>query len=1578
MEPTPLDKRTFEYLHAGIFSKPDYSDVTDAMKNSGYKVDHDKAYAKLREIVPSVDPTNPRHQQAYVDCLWYVKEGETNFKKTEGWTAAQIMKKIESDKAAQERLFNYVDGKIVRFIEPDVSVDVGISAILEGSVGVGVPLPTFSGFDYNVQGGREQLKAFLVSSTDAKWKKIAEDFKDRPEALLEIASDTELPMERTLPIYADITARTALKGMSEQDRQKIKGDTKEIAKELENTLKTVMKENGKEFVAHVSDSMKETAKHVDDSMKKNLEENSKQMVKKFSNILEVKLREAFKKSGIAERLEIVEDLVSAAKDRIDLIEEGTKKSLQILEGFQKDWDKEKAAKQEEANFTKKMEKFDHANAEIQGVVNAFQFLGQVGQMTGSPAAGQIATFGQNFGKMVQNMIALQALVKAGGAGIFATAGAVFTVGLSFLTLIFSFFGFGGPDPLLVEILSRLKDIDKKLSALIRRVEFGEYKMDVYHIEMLRNFATTFEYLRVIDRAGKQHSNDIQNFRQEVINIAVQAIGLKYDTLALSVENQKVFKVDATLFRETFNELLLTMRRIPALPLLTSSDTALFSNGEINVREIKTRLNRGFQKNVGLLLELSRVAHTLAGRSETYELVGENALALNFPAYYSGVRLFIKYLLNVDNTTAISAYHTIEKAMEHTKKEVDETMTLGDKANSNLLKMAQSCEFIDFLFEGYQRAYDLVKKRLPEDLDGYRRKMFPLRTADKIKEIQLHLEAVDAIKSPSKVWMLGNFLDIKVFDGLQLRENESKGWTPYFYWCPVGVSAPELGVPAIGEQLRCQRRSHGHKHQDDKLAEFVNRKKEDIKKEFEVHASTYRKMEGTSVYDKIKDDFSPNDSKEKLVPYSLILYPDEKNHQLHQLSMPMLTQNFAQPYAYFIMAEYLRLGTIRHEYTTAENLSLKIYFIVGNDSFAKQYFSQDVCNKYNVTGLCIPNAKILISHQPTNNHVAIVLDKDLRRTWPGHPRLIAEDYPSVLAVWPFRAYYTDSLSSEIRSKQIHFIEEIVKKVEASILQSYYRDVFVYAGAERDQQLLDAIERMDVFAQLIRAHTSLVLAQNPTAQFFLDQEKYLWDKADLYEMAVRKGLYPSKIALEMDGNFKELENHRKCFAEVACGNVTEQKCSSGVEKPIIGNPLLNMTLLVLRNFRTMLENSTITVGDPEAAKAEKGKTAPGSGYVCNDDNICTPTSEEDEFENREEMKQETGYSKPASSSASRNAPFFYLSIIWLRALHDSTVSYLSQPSNLISPEVDQIKSIGEDVESMSTALAIPTMQIPTTEHHEFVMDMMSSEGKLLYNGGSCAFTPQFDQFTRGYIFTCVAYLDKRPVGYVKLFNEPQLCFSEDKTRNNIMEVGGIFRHAYLNSDTAPVCSALPLTFYDRSCSAIKLGALQGSMRGVSDVVESGLVHAGHSAQKAWLISNGIYYGATFTFNFAVYQTQQDSVTAGTMALKDVAILAATSLATSTASRGLYWAASMLAEKGWKAGSAVVSFTAKTVSYLPFAYQTYQDPTIAPISIATGVVSQKATVSGVSLIGKVFGIFSSRSRIVSSVSSGVEQRAAIRQAK
>ncbi|MDX2164467.1 MAG: hypothetical protein SFW07_03510 [Gammaproteobacteria bacterium] len=1556
---------------------------------------YEPAYQHFKKVFPktSLNADSPEQWQAFADCDSFLKDNKS-FQNVEiPENGRLLLLKEQNDYEWWKNAHEYVEGKVIGFLDPQIDV-------------FGVQLPTLNphGFLINLE-GKKWAKDFLVNSPEPLWKDFYESFKNNPETILETASDTRFPLEHTNRLYLRymVDKLKSDPGINEKDRAK-------MIEDIEKILKNVFKEGVNEFSQSVGNVLSS---------------------QKFSDFIGERLRKAFEESGILAHLSSLDDLISGVKSRVDFIEKGTKRALEILEKFESERKKEN----EETEIDK-----------IEAFVKGFHFLGQVGQLIGSPVIGKVAIFGEHAGRMVQAMIELRklSLVKT---GIFKIVSGWFTVGSTFLSLILSFLG-GGPDPLLLEILSRLKEIDKKLTKLLHDVDFIDYKMDVYHIEVLRNFVSTFGHLRMIRYMAAQLSNDIENFRQEVIDIAVGQHKLKYEELASRVSNHKYFNVSADLFQQTFEGLSLLAISVPRLPLYTSSNTAVLSNGELNYREMKTRLNRGFQHCLGLLLELSEVAHGYSKHPVEYEMDGNNALSINIPAYFSGVSLFIKYLISVDNTTVINAYKKNVQPLEHMKKEVDTITTLGAKVNGNLLKMGQSCVFLDFLFEEYRRAYDLVKQKLPEDFDKYRTKKFPLNISNRVKEIQIYSENIDKVVKPPKIWVfmhksgaLGySFFVPSYGDTTQysyasaysasiqsIQKATQKDGSTYFYECPTFFGVP-VSMGVFGPS--CALVQYTVRQKDDRLEELFEKKKEEIKKKFDEHVMTYKKMQGTSVYNKVKDDFSLDDLTERLVPLSLVLYPDEKNHPLHQFSLP-LTHDFQAMasgarwdlFGYFVMAEYLNLGVIRFEYSTNETLSVKIYFTIDKEPYVESYFSEDMCSKHNLTWPCASNNKTLVSHIKINALTEIsdgkkhflgesILDKNLQKSWPNHPRLIAEDYPSVLSVWPISGNVDEVAPTETIKKFAQLIEDVVKKVEASTFQSYYRDVFVDVNADHDKRLLDAVEQMDVCAQLIRAHTSLVLAQNPTAQFFLDQEKYLWDKADLYEMAATKGFYPSKIASEMDANAKELENHRKCFAEVACGNATEEKCSSGVEKPAIGNPLLNVTLLVLRNFRTILENSTITVGKPDESKADKTKTGeaktdkPKAGeaktesdkytqeptYNCGDDGICIREEVEDEFgdeqalrqskkmsgqESQEDSQQEPIYSKPASSSAIRNAPFFYLSIIWLRALHESTISYLSQPSNLISPEIDQVESIDENVESMSTALAIPAMQIPTTEHHEFVMDMMSNEGKLLYNGGSCAFTPEFNQFAGGYIFTCVAYLDKRPVGYVKLFNEPQLCFSTDKTRNNIMEVGGIFRHASLNSDAAAACSALPLTFYDRSCSAMKLGALQGSMRGVSDVVENSLVHVGHSAQKAWLISNGIYYGATFTVNFVSYQTHQDYVTASTMALKDVAILATTSLATSTASRGLYWAASTLAEKGWKVGSTVVSFAAKTVSYLPFAYQTYQDPTIAPISIVTGVVSQKATVKSASVLGKVFGFFRG-AESATLVSSGVAPGVTMSQTK
>ncbi len=1330
-------------------------------------------------------------------------------------------------------------------------------------------------------------------------------------------------------------------------------------------------------------------------------------------------------------------LVNFAQKEFETLEQ----KVDELHNFLKDEKKERTDKENKLNDQNNLVyKVEVALRGAELASNFAQFL--LGD-TNPEAAKKL---GQISGLLISLGSAVATIISGGTAlGVIAVFNALFSAGKV---------NDSASEYILSKLLPIVNRIEEKTTMLITMADFSNFKMDVHHKDTLRNLARMSGYLVKIDRTTNQHSIDMTNFRNEVRQDASEQEFLKYSETEIIVENSKSFKTESTKFVDNFNNILHLIYNVPKLSVLTSINTKFYTDEKLNLSEIKGRVSQNLQNSIGLLFSLAKKIHDDQKLDSNLELRD----VINLPAYYDGVRLLIDYLLAVDWDIIKNAYLQNVDPTNDIIKKLDKVISVGESMASNIDNLVQSPAVFKDLFDKYQEYHQDVMNIMIEDFEKHEKEQYQVSTLNLVGELLGYSENINKITAP------------KVYKKKQLTH------------CS----------PSIRMSESCFQYLFVAVEHDDKINDFISEKKQKIKEKFSALIDRAKAMDGTILDDGSSFTFSRMFENQKLpsLLFSHIMYPDAKNGPKHRISLPLplpitmvypwntwgeragtwTNQGLFKHYGVFVAAESMRIGIIRHEYSTHGPLLWNVYFNTTINSREE---------------------KILFSSMKFPDYHDITFDHELRRDPTNTNRFnISEDYPSILSIWPVEKHddsLVETLTQEFKTESADRVKGLIEQKKSEVVNSFYQKI-QGKNPEINLSLLEAIQKMDFYSLMIKAYSSLIMIRNDGSKLFFNQEKYLWDEKKLRDvMSSDKQPTPKELVSHLRDDLKKIQKYSDCFSEITglhkegasqkeFGKHSDQNGCPEFGKPIIGNFLLEATLLKLKSIRTVyltpepvfdfpyeeyvlpkrepdINNFDSTfeceftedkrfseiknkskIDDAQKENIQKEEPneplPPHTKCTCVNNGSGTCGVEEDEFDDsicrtiKEPVKNNPNEkSKPLkqSSSASRPISFLTAPLAWFEAAKDF-VQYTfnhqaSQRVNsgmnetqhrvpLAEQEINEATIITEvaydilasirtenedefdhsipdtntakkliriDVsnENLETAPKVVLVSAASSFQPEKIItslttapwffsgsDEFAQKNKRPYNATSCAFEPEFDSEKGGFIFTCYAYNDTKPVGYVKFFNAPEFCASEDKSQYNIVEMDGIFTQARINPEKAPLCSALPLTFYDRACDASKFGALQGGLRGMTEVVETNLLKFGHSPKKAWMVSNGIYYSSAFTINFVSYQIQQDYLTSGVLALKDIATLAAFSFAFNTVSKGLQWGARHLSESGWNITSGFVSSVANVASLLPFAYQTYQDPKIAPISMTSGLAANVATVKSAGLMGKMFSFFSARS--------------------
>ena len=1585
--------------------------------------EYQRAYDKTKEIHRYVDPNDVSHQNTFWDTLSFPKTGFIDIINPDNAIhflaeAEKIYKRKRTiydfaEKTASQAFFSTVMGPGLKGIATE--------ALLEG---------------INLTGGySEWLRDWVIPPMDDLWKNFSDKYKNDPDVILKVANDPRLTLGRSTRLFFEYQA--GKQTLDAEERSKAVPAAEKITKKVykKNPEKIAEFMTGKltkeEFSKFITQSVKEELKKV----RLNLNSGA------FENWAE----------GITAR---VEDIAAQSKEALDSIE---KFQNQTIETDPREL---------------KKERLEYIQGEINGAVKGFQLLGQVGRLMDSPVLVDIARLGQGVGNVISSVVSLQQII-INAAGPLAIAGGGFGIAIALLSLVFSGSGQAAPDPIITVVIPKLNEIVKKLSVVISNVNFIDYKNDIYQHETVRSFAKVGAYLSEIHSSTRQISVDLVNFRNELRNIQIDNLHSMYRSAIQAVQDAKLAPIVPQEFRTARNNLFQLVLDIPRHALLTSSKVSLYSEGKLNLHETMLELSRGFQKNFGILFQLSNDIQ-LAKKHEINFNLDHQALdperkyifSINVPAYYTATQLFIEYLTTVDWDTIKKAYNNDVNPIDQLRKKIDEMIDMGSKMAGNIDKMSQSY-LLEFLFEKYEYSRGKFVENLVPDFNKYRNNLYRLDTIPMISELRQCSTKIDSIQPP-KVAKIEAYCDLSGFRGfspkvIRFEGERYKGFVELVQSKRLlyygDSQRPELGKILYGffnprmSVFSCS--GYGFvKETSKELDKIINEKKEEINYAFGNLTLAYDRAKGLSIYD--FDSEFPS-------PYSLIFHPDKSNHPLHQLCLPsaLWPKSYGHPMSYgypvsylhlmslpygnfrelhrpFIIAEYLHIGTMRHEYSTHEPFSIKTYFTinVNQEKLKNTVISTEVCGKFNLSWPCAPESNTLISHFQFNELAHFTFDENLRSgrfkslekpdlfgrvSHSDSSFLVADEYPSILSVWPFFGPEKQMISTDLIKIPSKLIDFWVKNTEENDLKFFYEQI-LRDNPERSLELRNSIKEMDAYSLLIRAYSSLSMIKGDNVKAFFDQEEFLWDKKKLSEVGIKEKLFPEALTSRMEKDWVKIKSYRDCFFEIMEDNKTikpenstkNKNMCSGFEKPLVGNLLLNATLLSLESFRAICDSISDDLNDETSTnkkeqmpktdefqkmvKTEKPKSQEknekhrvpkrepdsshtGAEYECRDGEECakvkgknsfydSPEQETDEpaAEKPKETKHrhkvegeictddeedERDADHPDESDTRRKAPNTCKKLlsIDLSDGHEDIVYEELDPIIDFPPGTENapsiISSMSIEQETVNQVEPMPKIAVASAasslrpvgvitpfvtglqflrqgyEHFFSKSDEFTQRNKRPYNATSCAFEPEFDVEKGGFIFTCYAYNDTKPVGYVKFFNAPEFCASEDKSQYNIVEMDGIFTQARINPEKAPLCSALPLTFYDRACDASKFGALQGGLRGMTEVVETNLLKFGHSPKKAWMVSNGIYYSSAFTINFVSYQFQQDYLTSGVLALKDIATLAAFSFAFNTVSKGLQWGARHLSESGWNIPSGFVSSVANVASFVTVCISNLSGP-------------------------------------------------------
>lgn len=217
---------------------------------------------------------------------------------------------------------------------------------------------------------------------------------------------------------------------------------------------------------------------------------------------------------------------------------------------------------------------------------------------------------------------------------------------------------------------------------------------------------------------------------------------------------------------------------------------------------------------------------------------------------------------------------------------------------------------------------------------------------------------------------------------------------------------------------------------------------------------------------------------------------------------------------------------------------------------------------------------------------------------------------------------------------------------------------------------------------------------------------------------------------------------------------------------------------------------------------------------------------------------------------------------------------------------------------------------------------------------------------------------PVGQAHFFKHPLLCRSEDGKRHNLLKLTGVLQQIQKKIDLATasleeICTALPPmppTFFEQVLEDFKQGAskgaLNGGWRGLTNVVEYGLLKQNFAAWKAIGIKYTVYYGGIFLTQFYQHYSQQGTEQIGWV--PSVYHAAFETMQMGLMQEYLYQF-SHVAQKisikahnaNWNRMGNTLDVASRVMGYGVYGYNVYEQGLIqAMTSIGTGIGAEKLT--------------------------------------
>lgn len=221
--------------------------------------------------------------------------------------------------------------------------------------------------------------------------------------------------------------------------------------------------------------------------------------------------------------------------------------------------------------------------------------------------------------------------------------------------------------------------------------------------------------------------------------------------------------------------------------------------------------------------------------------------------------------------------------------------------------------------------------------------------------------------------------------------------------------------------------------------------------------------------------------------------------------------------------------------------------------------------------------------------------------------------------------------------------------------------------------------------------------------------------------------------------------------------------------------------------------------------------------------------------------------------------YMNTILPGILNDKVI--FDQQSGLVSHEdntrstlkfVPNIaKKIPEETEALSApfqTIAISHTDTALTQFNFF--SQRSNTNQSAFDYAEWDNNVKFHPKTREPVHTLNLVKNGHVVGTAEFYRERLLCFSEDKSRHNIIALTGILKDFQIDGlNIEEVCVTLPPTLFDEVfCSAGR-----GVLLGTSNVIAASLRTQGLSPRTSFAIAKIAYYGSIFGIKFSHYYAQ-----------------------------------------------------------------------------------------------------------------------------